>query len=64
MPKLCSICDTHNSHDSTICIKCGKLLDLETALKLEEKENVERHYVREEMQEMRKELTLIKSIRI
>jgi len=60
LPKLCSICDTHNSHDSTICIKCAKPLDLETALKLEEKENSDHDSVKKEMKEMRKELEDLK----
>ena len=37
-PRICKICDLPNSYDSSICSKCGKPLDLETALYREEKE--------------------------
>jgi hypothetical protein len=37
LPKKCLICEVHNSPESEICYKCGRLLDLEIALKLEEK---------------------------
>lgn len=38
LPKICHICKMPNSYQSTICSKCGKVLDLETALKEEEQE--------------------------
>ena len=38
LPKICHICKMPNSYQSTICSKCGKVLDLETALKEEERE--------------------------
>jgi integrase len=41
IPKICKICEVPNSPDSTICSKCGKPLDLETALENEEKEKIE-----------------------
>ena len=39
MPKVCQICDVPNSSHSTICSKCGKPLDLETAIEREEEEH-------------------------
>lgn len=36
-PKICTRCDTINSFDSKQCNKCGCILDLKTALELEEK---------------------------
>ena len=39
MPKKCTICSMINSSDSSICIKCGKPLDLKKALELEEQTN-------------------------
>jgi len=36
-PKICHICDLPNSHDSTMCSKCGKPLDLSTSLEMDEK---------------------------
>ena len=38
MPKICKICQIPNASDSTICNKCGKPLDLKTALELETKQ--------------------------
>lgn len=36
-PKICPICETQNSQESIGCSKCGKPLDLKTAVKAEEK---------------------------
>jgi len=38
LPKICKICDVPNSPESKICSKCGKPLDLEAALKMEQVE--------------------------
>lgn len=38
VPKICSICEMPNTADSTKCSKCGKALDLQTALEQEELE--------------------------
>ena len=38
VPKLCHVCKMPNSRDSQICNKCGKPLNLETALEQEEKD--------------------------
>ncbi|HZS73224.1 MAG TPA: hypothetical protein VFA69_01855, partial [Candidatus Nitrosotalea sp.] len=34
-PKRCHICDTLNSTESTICTKCGKPLDMQSALEID-----------------------------
>jgi len=39
IPKICFICKMPNSHESDICNKCGKPLDLKKAMELEEKAN-------------------------
>ena len=44
-PKKCRICDMPNSPDANICHKCGKPLDLETALDME-KEHEEKEALR------------------
>lgn len=36
-PIICCRCDTINAYDSKHCNKCGGILDLKTALELEEK---------------------------
>jgi len=35
LPKKCHICDMHNPPESSLCTKCGKPLDLQTALEAE-----------------------------
>ena len=60
LPKLCSICDTHNLPDATVCIKCVRPLDLKTALKLEEIEKEDRDSIKNQMDKMREELEEIK----
>ncbi len=66
LPKLCPICDLPNSPDSTICSKCGKPLDLETALAKEEESKTEIQIIRDEQARMSQmienlQLELIKS---
>lgn len=39
-PKKCHICDMPNAHDAKMCSKCGKILDLKTALEHEEKDKL------------------------
>jgi hypothetical protein len=41
LPRKCNICDMINSPESKLCSKCGKPLDLETAIEIEEKEKME-----------------------
>ncbi|MGI0040356.1 MAG: tyrosine-type recombinase/integrase [Nitrosopumilaceae archaeon] len=60
LPKLCQICDTHNSHDETVCIKCARPLDLQTALKLEEEDNKQYESVKDQMAKMKEELEDLK----
>jgi hypothetical protein len=36
LPKKCPICGVHNSPTTNMCYKCGKPLDLKTALEIEE----------------------------
>lgn len=39
IPKICQICQMANSYESSICCKCGKPLDLATAIEREEEEH-------------------------
>ncbi len=39
VPKICHICKMSNSPESELCNKCGRPLDLQKALELEEKAN-------------------------
>ncbi|WP_316506319.1 hypothetical protein [Nitrosopumilus sp.] len=41
IPKICGICEMPNTPDSTLCSKCGKPLDLQTAIEMEEYEKSE-----------------------
>ncbi|MDH3765870.1 MAG: site-specific integrase [Nitrosopumilus sp.] len=56
IPKICKICELANSYDSTICSKCGKPLDLKTALAREEKEKEEKESVQTQLAIMQEEL--------
>ena len=41
LPPICPRCDTINGHDSKFCLKCGGVLNLKSAMELEEKRKVE-----------------------
>jgi len=56
LPKKCHICDMHNPPESSLCTKCGKPLDLKTALEAEEKLQAEQEQNRIEMQEVKKRI--------
>ena len=49
LPKMCQVCSVPNSPESTICQKCGKPLDLETAIQEEEKEKEEKQFLKDEL---------------
>lgn len=49
VPKVCVICETPNSFDSTSCEKCGRPLDLEKAIELEEEEKKEKDSIQERL---------------
>ena len=36
MPKKCQVCEYPNSHDSELCGKCGRPLDIQAAVKQDE----------------------------
>ncbi len=48
-PQKCRICDMPNAPDSKICSKCGKALDLKTALEIEEKDREEKQNLQDEV---------------
>lgn len=67
-PKMCQICNVSNSSESEICSKCGKPLDLQTALvkeeeqqKITETQKQKMTEMEEKMQEMQKEMILQRS---
>ena len=51
-PKKCHICEMMNSPETTICCKCGKPLDLETALQKEMKDADEKQELAQLVKEM------------
>ncbi len=68
IPKICQICEMANSPENEICSKCGKPLDLQTALIKEEEQqraaeqqNQKIVEIEEKMQEMLIEMTLQRS---
>jgi len=60
LPKICNICEMVNTPDSKSCSKCGRPLNLETALELEETENENQDSIKNQMNEMKKELEELK----
>lgn len=60
MPKICHICQVPNASDSTTCSKCGKPLDLETALAKEEIEKEETRKLKEENAEIKMKFAELK----
>ena len=54
LPKICNICEMANSFDSKICSKCGKPLDLKTALEYEEKEKEEKKLLMSRLEKVEK----------
>lgn len=59
IPIICHICQIPNSPDSTICTKCGKPLDLETAIAREEKEKEEKQLQKDELDRLRQAVDLL-----
>lgn len=55
-PQKCHICDMPNSPDSKICSKCGRALDLKTALEKEEKEQEEKENLQKQLSEFEKRI--------
>ena len=60
VPKICPICQMPNSVYSQSCSKCGKPLDLKTAIEREEKEKEEKESVRERLDNIEREMRLIR----
>lgn len=63
IPKICNICTIHNPPNSTICTKCGKPLDLKTALEIEEKEREEKESIQSQLDTIQIELEKVKQWR-
>jgi len=56
LPKKCHICDMHNPPESSLCTKCGKPLDLQTALEAEQKLQADQEKNKIELEEVKKRL--------
>ena len=52
LPKMCHVCQMPNSPDSTICSKCGKPLDIKTALEKEEQDQEVLQKIQKDMEEI------------
>jgi integrase len=67
LPKQCAICDSINAHDSKNCFKCGKALDIRTAIEQEEKEaekkDEELRQIRSQLEEMQKIVQILQQTR-
>ena len=53
LPKMCHICKMPNATDSKLCNKCGKPLDLESALEIEEKQKEKEQSLMDELSRQR-----------
>lgn len=64
LPKKCNVCEMHNPPESKLCTKCGKPLDLESALEIEQKVQAEWEKSRLETENMKKRMDDLESILI
>jgi len=56
-PQKCLICDMYNSAEATVCSKCGKPLDLKTALSKEEEEQNKKETLQKTLETMKQNQT-------
>lgn len=56
VPKICNVCEFPNAHDSKLCSKCGKALELKIALEQEEEGKIRIEKLGHDVLELRKEL--------
>jgi len=61
LPKICHVCEMPNSFDSKICSKCGKPLDIETALEIEQKEKEEKEKTKAKVEELERKFGQFKN---
>jgi len=54
LPKICHVCEMPNSFDSKICSKCGKPLDLKTAIEFEESEKNDKEKTQARLEDIEK----------
>ena len=59
LPKKCNVCDMMNAPESKICSKCGKALDLKTAVEIDEQKDLRIGKLEEDFKEMKNNLSLI-----
>ena len=52
LPKICQICQVPNSSDAEMCSKCGKPLDLQTAIAKEEESQKDKEEQNKKMEEI------------
>ncbi|MGI0064863.1 MAG: tyrosine-type recombinase/integrase [Nitrosopumilaceae archaeon] len=57
LPKTCQICNLSNSYDTKLCTRCGRALDLQTALEVDEKERTEKDAIKDEIVQMKSDFT-------
>jgi integrase/recombinase XerD len=59
LPKKCNVCDMMNAPESKRCSKCGKALDLKTAVEIDEQKDLRIGKLEEDFKEMKNNLSLI-----
>lgn len=60
LPKKCKFCEVPNSPEAARCSKCGKPLDLKTALEMEEEDRREKDELKQMLQEIKIDLEKVK----
>lgn len=58
LPITCPACDGFNHHDAKICSKCSKVLDLKTALEIEERSRSELDDIMKKQEEILKKMEI------
>lgn len=62
VPKICQICMVPNASDARICSKCGKPLELKTAIEIEEKNEIEKRELKETIKESKETINEFKKL--
>lgn len=59
LPKKCNVCDMLNASESKICCKCGKALDLKTAVEIDEQKDKRIEKLEDDFKTMKYNVSLI-----
>lgn len=57
LPKTCRVCNLSNPYDTKHCTRCGRALDLQTALEVDERGRTEKDAIKDEIVQMKSDFT-------